>query len=481
MAEKNPAGTGGRAATMEKIVALCKSRGFIYPGSEIYGGLANSWDYGPLGVELKNNIKRAWWRKFVQESPYNVGVDTAILMNREVWVASGHVGGFADPLVDCRSCKERFRADQLVEAFLEGSGESPGRPVDAWPNEEMEAFLKERRVPCPSCGKADFTGIRRFNLMFRTHAGVTEDSGNEIFLRPETAQGIFTEFRNVQRTSRKRIPFGIAQIGKSFRNEITPGNFVFRTREFEQMELEFFCRPGEDLEWFDYWRAFCKGFLLSLGIKEGSIRLRDHDAEELSHYSNATTDIEFLFPFGWGELWGIADRTDFDLRSHMDHSGEDLSYRDPVTNEKFVPYCIEPSLGADRILLAFLADAYDEEGLEGNEQATDDVRTVLRLHPALAPFKAAVLPLTKKQNERALAVHAGLAKRYMVDYDATGNIGKRYRREDEIGTPYCITIDFDTEADDTVTVRDRDTMEQIRLPIADLEAFIGEKLVFGPA
>ena len=465
--------------TMDKIVALCKSRGFIYPGSEIYGGLANSWDYGPLGVELKNNIKRAWWQKFVQESPYNVGVDTAIIMNREVWVASGHVGGFADPLVDCRGCKERFRADQLIEAFLEEKGEAAEKPVDAWPNEEMSAFLTEREVPCPSCGKKDFTGIRQFNLMFRTHAGVTEDSKNEVFLRPETAQGIFTEFKNVLRTSRKKMPFGIAQIGKSFRNEITPGNFIFRTREFEQMELEFFCRPGEDLEWFEYWKNFCVEFLLALGIKKDSIRLRDHSAEELSHYSNATTDIEFLFPFGWGELWGIADRTDFDLRSHSDHSGEDLSYRDPETNEKYVPYCIEPSLGADRILLAFLSDAYDEEGLEGDEKATDDARTVLRFHPALAPFKAAVLPLTKKQNEQAEALYKELAKYFMIDYDQTGNIGKRYRREDEIGTPFCITVDFDTETDGTVTVRDRDTMDQIRLKTSELKGFLEEKLVIG--
>ena len=469
-----------REVTMDKIVALCKSRGFIYPGSEIYGGLANSWDYGPLGVELKNNIKRAWWRKFVQECPYNVGVDTAILMNREVWVASGHVGGFADPLVDCRSCKERFRADQLIVDLLEEKGEKPDTPVDAWTNDEMEAFMKTNNVACPSCGKSDFTGIRQFNLMFETHTGVTNDSQNEIFLRPETAQGIFTEFKNVQRTSRKKIPFGIAQVGKSFRNEITPGNFIFRTREFEQMELEFFCRPGEDLKWFDYWKDFCKNFLLALGIKPESIRLRDHKAEELSHYSNATTDIEFLFPFGWGELWGIADRTDFDLRSHMDHSGEDMSYRDPETNEKFIPYCIEPSLGADRILLAFLVDAYDEEGLEGNEKATDDMRVVLRLHPALAPFKAAVLPLTKKQSERAEAVYGELAKKFMVDYDAAGNIGKRYRREDEIGTPYCITIDFDTEIDDTVTIRDRDTMEQIRMKIDEVPAFLEEKLTIGP-
>ena len=475
---KEKEAVAGRPATMEKITALCKSRGFIYPGSEIYGGLANSWDYGPLGVELKNNIKRAWWRKFVQESPYNVGVDTAIIMNREVWVASGHVGGFSDPLIDCRSCKERFRADQLIEADMETKGQVAEKPLDAWSNDEMQAYVADNGVKCPSCGKSDFTSIRKFNLMFRTHTGVTEDSGTEVFLRPETAQGIFTEFRNVQRTSRKKIPFGIAQVGKSFRNEITPGNFIFRTREFEQMELEFFCRPGEDLEWFNYWKNYCKEFLLSLGIREESIRLRDHDPEELSHYSNATTDIEFRFPFGWGELWGIADRTDFDLRSHMDHSGEDLSYRDPETNEKYVPYCIEPSLGADRILLAFLADAYDEETLEGDEKATDDARTVLRLHPALAPFKAAVLPLTKKQTEKANEVYTALSKHFMIDYDVTGNIGKRYRREDEIGTPFCITVDFDTVEDDTVTVRDRDTMEQIRLPISELRSYIEEKLEF---
>ena len=467
--------------TMDKIVALCKSRGFIYPGSEIYGGLANSWDYGPLGVELKNNIKRAWWKKFVQESPYNVGVDTAILMNREVWVASGHVGGFADPLVDCRGCKERFRADQLIMDFLEKAGEEAERPVDAWTNEEMSGFLSGRNVKCPSCGKSDFTGIRQFNLMFRTLAGVTDESKNEIFLRPETAQGIFTEFRNVLRTSRKRLPFGIAQIGKSFRNEITPGNFIFRTREFEQMELEFFCRPGEDLEWFEYWKKFCVDWLFALGMKETSVRLRNHKAEELSHYSNATTDIEFLFPFGWGELWGIADRTDFDLKSHMNHSGEDMSYRDPDTNEKFVPYCIEPSLGADRILLAFLVDAYDEEGLEEDDKATDDSRKVLRLHPALAPYKAAILPLTKKQNGKAEAVYRELAKDFMVDFDSSGNIGKRYRREDEIGTPFCVTIDFDTEADETVTVRYRDTMDQERLKISELKAFLEEKTAVGPA
>jgi glycyl-tRNA synthetase len=456
---------------MEKLAALCKNRGFIYPGSEIYGGLANSWDYGPVGVELKNNIKKAWWKKFVQESPYNVGLDAAILMNREVWVASGHVGGFADPLIDCRGCKERFRADQLIEEFS-------GEKTEGWTNDQMDAFIKDKKVPCPSCGKSDFTGIRQFNLMFKTHSGVTEDAKNEVYLRPETAQGIFVNFKSVQRTSRKKIPFGIAQVGKSFRNEITPGNFIFRTREFEQMELEFFCEPGTDLEWFSYWKDFCKQFLLSLGIKEDSIRLRDHAAEELSHYSNATTDIEFRFPFGWGELWGVADRTDFDLKSHMDHSGEDLSYRDPETNEKYVPYCIEPSLGADRVLLAFLADAYEEEGLAGDEKATDDARTVLHFHPAIAPYKAAVLPLTKKQAAAAEALHAELSKHFMVDYDVSGNIGKRYRRQDEIGTPFCLTVDFDTEEDGTVTVRDRDTMEQIRLPIAELKAYIEAKLEF---
>jgi glycyl-tRNA synthetase len=462
---------------MEKIVALCKSRGFIYPGSEIYGGLANSWDYGPLGIELKNNIKRAWWQKFVQESPYNVGVDTAILMNREVWVASGHAAGFADPLVDCRSCKERFRADQLIEVYLKNKEEESCTPVDAWTIGEMGDYLKKNGVPCPTCGKSDFTEIRQFNLMFKTHAGVTDDSKNELFLRPETAQGIFTEFKNVLRTSRKKLPFGIAQIGKSFRNEITPGNFIFRTREFEQMELEFFCRPGEDLEWFSYWKNYCYNFLTALGLNKENIIMRDHSAEELSHYSKATTDIDYNFPFGWGELWGIADRTDFDLKSHMEHSGEDMSYRDPITNEKFIPYCVEPSVGVDRMLLAFLADAYDEEGLEGNEKATDDVRTVLRLHPALAPYKASILPLTKKQNEKALEVFGELSKYFMINYDDSGNIGKRYRREDEAGTPFCITVDFDTEADETVTVRDRDTMDQIRIKINDLRSFLEEKIV----
>jgi glycyl-tRNA synthetase len=463
--------------TMEKLVALCKNRGYVYPGSEIYGGLANSWDYGSLGVELKNNIKKAWWRKFVQESPYNVGLDSAILMNSEVWVASGHVGGFSDPLLDCRSCKSRFRADQLIQDFiLAKDGEEV--EVDGWSIEKMEQFIADNGIKCPVCGKTDFTGIRQFNLMFRTHAGVTEDSQNEIYLRPETAQGIFINFRNVQRTARKKIPFGIAQVGKSFRNEITPGNFIFRIREFEQMELEFFCKPDTDLEWFSYWKDYCHNFLLSLGMKDENIRLRDHGEEELSFYSKATTDIEFLFPFGWGELWGIADRTDYDLGQHIDHSGKDLSYQDPETNEKYVPYVIEPSLGADRILLAFLADAYEEESLAGDEKSSDQVRTVLHLHPALAPFKAAVLPLTKKQSEQALAVHAELSKHFMVDYDVAGNIGKRYRREDEAGTPYCITIDFDTEEDGAVTVRDRDTMQQERVPIAELKNWLEAKLEF---
>ena len=435
--------------TMEKIVALCKNRGFVFPGSEIYGGLANTWDYGPLGVEFKNNVKKAWWRKFVQESPYNVGMAAAILMNPETWVASGHVGGFSDPLMDCKACKARFRADQLIEAYAEEHGLDV-RP-DGWSNQQMEQFIADNGIVCPECGKADFTGIRKFNLMFKTFQGVTEDSASELYLRPETAQGIFVNFRNVQRTTRRKIPFGIAQIGKSFRNEITPGNFTFRTREFEQMELEFFCEPGTDLEWYAYWKDYCKNFLLSLGMTESHIKLREHEQAELSHYSKGTTDIEFLFPFGWGELWGIADRTDFDLKSHAEHSGENFEYQDPFTGRKYIPYCVEPSLGADRVALAFLCDAYDEEELEGG-----DKRTVLRLHGALAPYKAAVLPLSKKLAEQAAEIHAQLSKRYMVDYDETGSIGKRYRREDEIGTPLCITVDFDTLETGVVTVRDRD-------------------------
>ena len=458
--------------TMDKLVALCKGRGFVFPGSEIYGGLANSWDYGPLGVEFKNNVKKAWWKKFVQESPYNVGVDCAILMNREVWVASGHVGGFSDPLMDCKDCKSRFRADKLVEDHMTAAGAEVAS-ADGWTSDQLKNYIEENGIVCPKCGKKNFTDIRKFNLMFKTFQGVTEDAKSEIFLRPETAQGIFVNFKSVQRTSRKKVPFGIAQIGKSFRNEITPGNFTFRTREFEQMELEFFCEPGKDLEWFNYWKDYCWNFLLNLGMTKDNLRMRDHKAEELSFYSNATSDIEYLFPFGWGELWGIADRTDYDLKKHAEHSGEDMSYLDPNTNERYVPYCIEPSLGADRVALAFLADAYDEEELEGG-----DVRTVLRLHPALAPFKAAILPLSKKLSEKSLDVYAKLRKNFNVEYDEAGSIGKRYRRQDEIGTPFCITIDFDTLEDNTVTLRDRDSMNQVRLSIDELEAYISSKMEF---
>ena len=466
----------GTEATMEKITALAKNRGFIFPGSEIYGGLANTWDYGPLGVEFKNNVKKAWWRKFVQESKYNVGLDAAILMNPETWVASGHVGGFADPLIDCKGCRARFRADKLIEDYLAEQGVTDV-VVDGWSNEKMESYIAEKGICCPECGKSDFTGIRQFNLMFKTFQGVTEDSKSEIFLRPETAQGIFVNFRNVQRTARKKIPFGIAQVGKSFRNEITPGNFTFRTREFEQMELEFFCKPGTDLEWFSYWKDFCVDFLKSLGMKEENMRLRDHDPEELSHYSNATTDIEYLFPFGWGELWGIADRTDFDLKQHQEHSGQDMSYLEPETNERYVPYCIEPSLGADRVALAFLVDAYDEEVLT-DSKGKEDIRKVLRLHPALAPFKAAVLPLSKKLAPVAEPIYEELRKYFSVDYDEAGSIGKRYRREDEIGTPFSICVDFDTQEDGCVTIRDRDTMDQIRIPASQVREYIEERLTF---
>lgn len=458
--------------TMDKIVSLAKSRGFIFPGSEIYGGLANTWDYGPLGVELKNNVKKAWWKKFIQESPYNVGLDSAILMNPEVWVASGHVGGFNDPLMDCKKCKARFRADKLIEEYLSENGQLDVN-VDGWSNEKMEEYIKQNEIKCPECGAFDYTNIRQFNLMFKTYQGVTEDSKSEVYLRPETAQGIFVNFRHVQRTMRKKVPFGIGQIGKSFRNEITPGNFTFRTREFEQMELEFFCKPGEDLEWFDYWKNFCKNWLLSLNMTNENIRLRDHSEEELSHYSNATTDIEYKFPFGWGELWGIADRTDFDLKKHIEHSGVDLSYTDPHTNEKYVPYCIEPSVGVDRVTLAFLIDAYEEEKLEDGTE-----RVVLKLHPELAPFKAAVFPLTKKLKEPALELFSKLSNKLMVDYDESGSIGKRYRRHDEIGTPFCITIDYDTLEDNTVTIRDRDTMNQERIKTEDIEKYIMERIQF---
>ena len=457
--------------SMEKIVNLCKARGYIYPGSEIYGGLANTWDYGPLGVELKNNVKKAWMKKFVQESKYNVGLDAAILMNPETWVASGHVGGFSDPLIDCKECKTRHRADKLIEEWAHENGKD--MIADGMTDEAMVNFINDNDIVCPNCGKRNFTSIRKFNLMFKTFQGVTEDSKAEIFLRPETAQGIFVNFKNVQRTTRRKIPFGIAQIGKAFRNEITPGNFIFRTREFEQMELEFFCKPGTDLEWFDYWRNYSKEFLLKLGMKEENIRLRDHSPEELVFYSKGTTDIEFAFPFGWGELWGIADRTDYDLTKHMDHSGEDLTYLDPETNEKYIPYVIEPSLGADRVMLAFLCNAYEEQ-----EIAEGDTRTVLHLHPALAPYKVAVLPLSKKLSEKADEVYAALSKKFMCDYDEAGSIGKRYRREDEIGTPFCVTVDFDTLEDGCVTVRDRDTMEQVRIKIEDVAAYVEERLEF---
>jgi glycyl-tRNA synthetase len=457
--------------TMEKIVALAKSRGFVYPGSEIYGGLSNTWDYGPLGVELKNNVKKAWWKKFIQQSQYNVGVDCAILMNTRTWEASGHLGGFSDPLMDCKGCRERFRADKLIEDYM--SENKIDAVVDGWSNEKMKEYIDEHNINCPSCGAHNFTDIRQFNLMFKTFQGVTEDAKNTIYLRPETAQGIFVNFKNVQRTSRKKVPFGIGQIGKSFRNEITPGNFTFRTREFEQMELEFFCEPDTDLEWFSYWRQTCIDWLKHLGMKEDTMRVRDHSPEELSFYSKATSDIEYLFPFGWGELWGIADRTDYDLKQHQQFSGEDMSYFDPNTNQKYVPFCIEPSLGADRVTLAFLCEAYDEE-----EIAEGDVRNVLRFHPALAPVKAAIFPLAKKLSEDAWKVYELLSKEFNCQFDETGSIGKRYRRQDEIGTPYCITFDFDSLEDGTVTVRDRDTMEQERIKIDELLGFLKDKMEF---
>ena len=452
--------------TFDKIVALCKNRGIIFAGSEIYGGLANTWDYGPLGVELKNNVKRAWWKKFVQESPYNVGMDAAILMNREVWVASGHVGGFSDPLMDCRACKTRHRADKLIEDVT-------GEAADGWTDEQLKNYIDEHNIVCPSCGKHDFTDIRHFNLMFKTFQGVTEDSKNEIYLRPETAQGIFVNFKNIQRSARKKVPFGVCQVGKSFRNEITPGNFTFRTREFEQMELEFFCKPGTDLEWFEYWRGFCRDWLYGLGIKPENLRLRDHKPEELCFYSKATTDFEYMFPFGWGELWGVADRTDYDLKQHTEHSGERMDYFDPETNESYIPYVVEPSLGADRVTLAFLFEAYDEEQIDEK-----DTRIVMRFHPALAPIKCAVLPLSKKLSEKANEVYTMLSKKYMCDFDDAGSIGKRYRREDEIGTPFCITYDFDSLEDNCVTVRYRDSMEQKRMPIDELCAFLDKELEY---
>ena len=463
------------AKTMDKIVALCKNRGFVYAGSEIYGGLANTWDYGPLGAELKNNIKKAWWKKFVQQNKYNVGLDAAILMNPQTWVASGHLGGFSDPLMDCKECKERFRADKIIEDWATENHFELPKAVDAFTQAEMKDFIDEHNIPCPSCGKHNFTDIRQFNLMFKTFQGVTEDAKNTVYLRPETAQGIFVNFANVQRTTRKKLPFGIGQIGKSFRNEITPGNFIFRVREFEQMELEFFCKPGSDLEWFQYWRSFCRDWLLSLGMTEENLRLRDHDPEELCFYSKATTDFEFLFPFGWGELWGVTDRTDYDLTQHQNTSGKDLTYFDPETNERYIPYVIEPSLGVERSFLAFLCDAYDEEVIDAEK---NDTRVVLHFHPALAPIKAAVLPLSKKLSDKASELYDELSKKFMVDFDDAGSIGKRYRREDEIGTPFCITYDFDSVEDGCVTVRDRDTMEQVRMPIAEVEKYIESKLEF---
>lgn len=455
--------------TMDKIVALCKNRGFVYPGSEIYGGLANTWDYGPLGVELKTNIKNAWRKKFIQENKYNVGLDSAILMNPQTWVASGHIGGFSDPLMDCKDCKTRHRADNLIEDF-------DGTNVAGWTNKQMMDYIKEKQIPCPDCGSHNFTDIRQFNLMFKTFQGVTEDSKSELYLRPETAQGIFVNFANIQRTTRKKVPFGVAQVGKSFRNEITPGNFIFRVREFEQMELEFFCKPGTDLEWFNYWRGFCKDWLLSLNIKEENLRLRDHSPEELCFYSKATTDFEYLFPFGWGELWGVADRTDYDLNQHIKTSGKSLDYFDPETNERYVPYVIEPSLGVERLFLTVVCEAYDEENIGTEEKP--DVRTVMRFHPALAPFKACILPLSKKLSKQAGELYAELSKHFLVDYDEAGSIGKRYRRQDEIGTPFCITYDFDSVEDGCVTVRDRDTMEQERIKIDELVAYIEKKIAF---
>ncbi len=460
--------------TMEKIVALCKNRGFVYAGSEIYGGLSNAWDFGPLGVELKNNVKRAWWKKFVQENPYNVGLDSAILMNPEVWVASGHVTTFNDPLIDCRSCKMRHRADKLAEAYNHDNNITDVN-IEAMTGEQLVAYIREKQIPCPGCGKSDFTDIRKFNLMFKTHIGVTEDTQSAVYLRPETAQGIFVNFPNIQRTTRRKLPFGVCQVGKSFRNEITPGNFIFRIREFEQMELEFFCKPDTDLEWFDYWRSYCHNWLKSLGVRDENLRLRDHEKEELSFYSKATTDFEYLFPFGWGELWGVADRTNYDLTQHMEHSGQDLTYFDQETNERYIPYVVEPSLGADRMTLALLVEAYDEEVIDAEK---NDVRVVMHFHPAVAPFKVAVLPLSKKLSEKANEVYTQLSADFMTDFDEAGSIGKRYRREDEIGTPFCVTYDFDSENDGCVTVRDRDSMQQERVAISELNAYIAEKIRF---
>ncbi len=454
---------------MEKLVNLCKQYGFIFQGSEIYGGLANTWDYGPLGVELKNNVKRAWWKKFIEECPYNVGMDSAILMNPKTWEASGHLKTFSDPLIDCKHCKTRHRADKLIEDFTKGK-----ETGDGWSNERLLDFIKEHNITCPNCGAMDYTDIRQFNLMFKTFQGVTEDAKSTIYLRPETAQGIFTNFLNVQRSMRLKVPFGIGQIGKSFRNEITPGNFTFRTREFEQMELEFFCKPGDELKWFRYWKEYCKTWLLSLNMREENLRLRDHKQDELTFYSNATTDFEYQFPFGWGELWGIASRTDYDLTKHQETSGVHMDYLDPETNEKYIPYVIEPSLGADRVVLAFLADAYAEETLEDGT-----TREVMHFHPFLAPYKVTVLPLVKKYHtSKAQEVYQMLSKHFMTGYDESGNIGKRYRRQDVIGTPFVVTVDDQTVNEETVTIRDRDTMEQITLPLDQVVSYIEERLEF---
>ena len=447
----------------ETIVTHLQTAGYVFPGSQIYGGLSNSWDYGPLGSLFKNNIKAAWWQKFVTEQPMNVGLDPAIIMNSKVWEATGHIGNFSDPLIDCKHCKSRHRADDLIE-------DQTGTKVDGWTNEMMSNFVKENGIKCPKCGESNFTDIRQFQLMFKTHIGVTDDAKSEVYLRPETAQGLFVNFNNVQRSMRKKLPFGLCDIGKSFRNEITPGNFIFRTREFEQMEMEFFCHPGEDLKWFEYWKGYCHNFLLTIGLKEENLRMRDHDKKALAFYSKATTDIEYLFPFGWGELWGIADRTDYDLSRHQEHSGESLMYLDPYTNEKFVPFCVEPAVGVDRMVLACLCEAYDEEVLE------KETRTVMHLHPALAPYKVAVLPLSKQLKEEAEELLYKLVKEFSCTYDETATIGKRYRRQDSIGTPFCLTVDFDSKEQQTYTLRDRDTMEQVRLSYDEIVKYVKEKI-----
>ena len=448
----------------DEVVNHVVTSGYIFPGSQIYGGLSNSWDYGPLGVLLKNNVKNAWWQKFVTEQPMNVGLDPAIIMNTKVWEATGHITNFSDPLIDCKHCKSRHRADDLIES-------QTGINVDGWTNEKMIDFIRERQIKCPICGESNFTDVRQFQLMINTNIGVTEDSKSQVYLRPETAQGLFVNFANVQRSMRKKLPFGICDIGKSFRNEITPGNFTFRTREFEQMEMEFFCHPGEDLKWFEYWKEYCYNFLLSLGLTKENLRLRDHEKAALAFYSKATTDIEYKFPFGWGELWGIADRTDYDLTRHQEKSGENLQYLDPFTNEKFTPYCVEPAVGVDRICLACLCEAYDVEQLE------KDQRVVLHLSAPLAPYKVAVLPLSKQLKDEALDIVSKLAKEFSVTYDDTGSIGKRYRRQDAIGTPYCLTVDFDSNGE-TYTLRDRDDMTQKRMTYQEIVEFVKGKIRF---